>query len=66
MEVLNRKITIKELDVIDQASEELDRYGATSIVCPRCSTPLHHEVSGTGTVIKCETLNCIRVTYRGI
>lgn len=66
MEVSNSKITIEELDIIDRASEELDRYGTATIVCPRCNTPLHQEVNGTGTVIKCETLNCIRVTYRGI
>lgn len=66
MQVSNSKITMEELDIIDQASEELDRYGTTSIVCPRCSTPLRQEVNGTGTVIKCKTRNCIQIIYRGI
>lgn len=66
MELSNKRLTLEELDIVDKASEELDRLGETSIVCPRCGTPLHQEINGPGTVIKCETNNCIRITYRGI
>ncbi|MFD0671909.1 hypothetical protein [Cohnella sp. GCM10027633] len=55
-----------EMDNVDRAAEDYLEYGATDRRCLRCGTKLILDDHGSGYIIKCETTDCLYVTFRGI
>ncbi len=55
-----------EMENVDKAAEDYLVKGTTDMRCLRCGTKLILDDYGSGYVIRCETKNCLYVTFRGI
>ena len=55
-----------ELENVDKAVDEMEVTGTTSRRCLRCGKKLICETNGNSYLVKCETPNCLYMTFRGI
>ncbi|WP_027086694.1 hypothetical protein [Cohnella panacarvi] len=55
-----------EMENVDKAAEDYLEKGTTDRCCLRCGTKLILDDYGSGYVIRCETKDCLYVTFRGI
>ena len=60
------ELTKTEIELLDNADDDLAEYGKTEKKCPRCGNDITVEESGKSYTVKCKSPNCISMDYRGI
>ena len=66
MDFEKQKITDEEYCVLERAVGDINKYGNSTAVCPRCNKKLVYEEQGNSYGIKCEDEKCIGLICRGL
>ena len=61
-------ITLEEYELIETElfNQLKENVQSVHIICPRCGEDLNYTERGNSYTIKCETINCINYSIRGI
>ena len=60
------ELTRRDFEALDKAEEEFFKNGNVTERCPRCGNNIVVHMNNNSYEVKCNTENCIKVTYRGI
>lgn len=51
---------------VDQFLDDMQKHGTSKVMCPKCGKKLSLSGNTAAYVVKCQTDNCLKETFRGI
>ena len=60
------KTTREEALILNQADQEIKRFGQTEIRCPRCGSGFAYDGNDCTYTFYCTTPDCTSITFRGL
>lgn len=60
---MDKKLMFK---TVDQFLEDMHKHGTSNVTCPKCGKKLEIIGNTSAYVVKCQTDNCLKESFRGI